>query len=233
MKNKINAFDLLDREKVWEWGTSQRSFDTSLSEYLQAIQETGRPLAHSDRYSKWRRSYRFNQRYRNVVEFEKLSAAQQDSLRSAPYFLVDLESLKLTSVADRVVSFVKTTGRRPNCKVLRERDAAYALSTIYRRAKAGDLPTYIEKILSSAGISLKHHEARWEANVQNVIRFVRTHSRIPVCYSPIREEHRLGIFLSGVRRQKRKGKLTLGQIEDIESLPGFEWEPSSGPRGPK
>lgn len=100
-------------------------------------------------------------------------------------------------------------------------------------ALKGLVPTPLMSLLSEHGLMRKTEEQRWRAKILALRTFVAKYKKFPTLRSAYLEERALSNFVARQRRRKKRGTLSITRIQDLDSIPGFEWEPHRGSRGPK
>jgi hypothetical protein len=227
-----SAFDLLDREEVWEWGTCRPcpGFEARATFYLEAVTVLGRPIGYRDADGGWGAAYTFNKEFRRKYNQGLLSPHQRRVVSSLPYFFHDHLYQAMSKRAHAILDFCTKNGRLPSQSRPQESPLVRQWYTLYKNIKNNTLPEDLMTLLAPCLETPGLYDIRWNQKVDAVKEFVTRFKYVPGLGAKGTDEYRLGAFLAKAREHKRSGRLSDSRIRDLETIPGFTWTPASGRR---
>jgi hypothetical protein len=226
-----SVFDLLDREKVWEWGSPYTTFEKQCANYLAAVTELGRPFCSKDRTGKWCSAYCFNQLTRNYARHGVLSPKRRNLVSELPYFFLDRRYQEQEKYVHAILNFVRGTGRLPGNRPLSERRLYNQVLQFRASINNKDFPQDLKSLLLPYLYAPSPRDARRDQQITSVKQFVADFGFFPSSKSKKAVERRLGYFIHCQRKAKRKGLLSESRIRALESIQGFEWDVPTGRLG--
>ena len=237
--SKVGAFELLDREEVWEWGrTSLHSLEARIARYMEDITEMGRPWKRADYKGKWSASYSFRNTYLRTRKRRSVSITDRKRLEALPYFC-STRKYPTASMRDKIkalIDFMATNQRSPSSGIPEERYLCMYKRVLWNAAKYNQLTPEEADAVSSNGLLGISRETR-RTDLLNTLRdFVQTNNRWPKRRNGV-FENRLALRVADIIIRIRNNAPTYVTLQDLEVIPHFPGlgSPLVGqcPRGPK
>lgn len=212
-----SVFELLDREKVWEWGESMIGFDTQVENYLAAVTEVGRRLAYRDRGGKWMSAYWWFTRTRSKLNKGKYSKEQRDILTTLPYFMSDGKAERHQRMVKIVLAFKLKHARLPAWRNRDESSVRYTYVGLAKAHREGRLSSDLLAKLEENGIFLNTSRSP-SMRLAKIEHFVTRHQRRPTQNRSDTDERRLYASLWKLHRRSAKGLLSPEDTRRLQDL---------------
>jgi superfamily II DNA or RNA helicase len=213
--SKIHVLLLKNVTAAWEewYGKLLAHFELSGSLRInQSSNETDDERALSGWVTKQRGAFRLG----------RLSPDRVEKLEKLPGWTWDPFEASWSDAYEQLKNFAKAEG---HCRVSREEKNLYSWISSQRRGRSQLVDTKVEALESLPGWTWDALDAQWRANFEALTELTSEMGTSDVPAKTIYKNVKVGQWIGWMRRKYQESELSKDQIEQLEKLPGWKWDP--------